>query len=207
MLESFYSLFCHQQLSRSLIISGQALPLCARCTGIYLGFLISLISCLMVLGEKSTKLVFSRSGMITSVGMVFVFITEAIAERLGCLELSNNMRFLAAMFAGVSIAYILLFLSGSEQNNRLCGNLSSDVLLKALPVICLLLLVGFSSSRFEGLLRVYKTLPLFGIISLYLMLNGNVARLIFGLKNKKYVIGSSLLLLGVELLFLKVLHN
>ncbi|MBN2876500.1 MAG: DUF2085 domain-containing protein [Bacilli bacterium] len=34
---------CHQKIERTLLIFGKALPLCARCTGIYVGALMSLL--------------------------------------------------------------------------------------------------------------------------------------------------------------------
>lgn len=36
----FFSRLCHQQPDRSLWMSGISLPVCARCTGIYFGFLL-----------------------------------------------------------------------------------------------------------------------------------------------------------------------
>lgn len=205
MLEIIYSFFCHQQPSRSLVIASQFLPLCARCTGIYLGFLISLI-CLITMVRKDRSMGFWPVGLSVSGGILTAFILSAAAENLGWLEVSNKMRFLLALFAGCSIAYIFVIIS-KRRYNYLDDKVKGFGLFKALAMILLLLIAGFMGIRFDMLLMMYRVLPLFGIIILYIMLNINVSRLIFGVKKRKYLIGSVLLLLAAELFILKILHS
>ena len=42
-LEYIGSLVCHQAPYRTIQIGGKFLPLCSRCTGIYLGFLLGIL--------------------------------------------------------------------------------------------------------------------------------------------------------------------
>ena len=108
MLKGIYSLFCHQQLSRSLVMSGHVLPLCARCTGIYLGFLIGFF-CFTIVDKKWGKQVLSRPFLLGSSVILLVFVLAAMAESFGWMELSNNLRFFEVLFAGSSIGCVLFF--------------------------------------------------------------------------------------------------
>ncbi len=47
----FFSPLCHQLDSRSFSLFGHPLAVCARCTGIYLGFLAGLVTLLLTLKE------------------------------------------------------------------------------------------------------------------------------------------------------------
>jgi len=38
-LDAWFALHCHQDPSRTVTLGGQLLPVCARCTGLYLGLL------------------------------------------------------------------------------------------------------------------------------------------------------------------------
>jgi uncharacterized membrane protein len=62
--ERLFGLFCHQNPERSLHLAGTALPLCARCFGLYLGFglaglLFPAFSRRLALGILGTAIVFS----------------------------------------------------------------------------------------------------------------------------------------------------
>ena len=43
LIQFFFSPICHQLPSRSFHLAGQALPVCARCTGIYTGFFAGIV--------------------------------------------------------------------------------------------------------------------------------------------------------------------
>jgi hypothetical protein len=43
-LHDFFGLVCHQDASRSYVIAGEVLPLCQRCTGLYLGVAVGMVS-------------------------------------------------------------------------------------------------------------------------------------------------------------------
>jgi uncharacterized membrane protein len=44
-LDSFFEVHCHRAPHRTLAFLGQRLPVCARCTGLYLGLLLGALLC------------------------------------------------------------------------------------------------------------------------------------------------------------------
>jgi uncharacterized membrane protein len=63
---SLYSPVCHQVADRSLLCFGQPLAVCARCTGIYLGFLLGLVLYPVLRGWRRQTLPAARSFLIVS---------------------------------------------------------------------------------------------------------------------------------------------
>ena len=56
MITLFFSPICHQAANRSFHIHGHSLAVCARCTGIYAGFLIGVILYPFIRGWRNTAL-------------------------------------------------------------------------------------------------------------------------------------------------------
>ena len=202
MLESIYSIFCHQQTARSLLISSHVLPICARCTGIYLGFFLGFV-CNAVLFKKCRL----PGYVLTAAALIFViFIASALAESLGLIQLLNTMRFTMALGAGISIACMLIALMGKQKSKEDC-KYPKGMFICFLVANGLILFFAFFGIRFERLMIFYKTMPLLGIISLYLVLNHGICKISLGIKKKSYYFGALLFLLTAQLLLLKMLHN
>jgi len=47
LIRFFFTPICHQMESRSFHLAGHALPVCARCTGIYSGFMIGILTIIL----------------------------------------------------------------------------------------------------------------------------------------------------------------
>jgi uncharacterized membrane protein len=67
---SFYSPVCHQAADRSLLCFGQPLAVCARCTGIYLGFWLGLAFYPILRGWRRLSLPSARAFLIVSAPIV-----------------------------------------------------------------------------------------------------------------------------------------
>ncbi len=52
----FFSGICHQEAGRCFSYQGMPFAVCARCTGIYLGFFLGLIGCILPAGFKRNLL-------------------------------------------------------------------------------------------------------------------------------------------------------
>jgi uncharacterized membrane protein len=70
----FFSPLCHQLDSRSFSLFGHPLAVCARCTGIYLGFLAGLIILLLALKEPLKR--------VPRRGYLFLFLAPAVLDFL-----------------------------------------------------------------------------------------------------------------------------
>ena len=88
---------CHQMPHRSFFIRGRQLPLCSRCTGIYLGYLTMPIF-LFELLEFSLLLT-----LLLILPTVIDGLTQAFLER----ESTNVLRFSTGLLAGVGVASLV----------------------------------------------------------------------------------------------------
>ncbi len=78
-----FSAVCHQIPARSFWIAAEPMPLCARCTGIYFGALVSLVC----------RARFSRNGLLAAAAMVTIdVITEAtgLPHEIAMLRLATG---------------------------------------------------------------------------------------------------------------------
>ena len=100
---------CHQIHSHSFIIGGHQLPLCARCTGMYLGALAGL-AMLGVLRRRAVKL--PGGSMIAVLAVFFgVMVLDGINSTLmgfnsGIWETTNLLRLLTGGLSGIAVAFV-----------------------------------------------------------------------------------------------------
>ena len=89
---------CHQLPERSFFFRGYQFPLCARCTGIALGFLLSPVITL-----------FWESNVWLSLALIAVMITDGLIQLKTRFRSTNPRRFLTGLGAGYAF-FNLLFL-------------------------------------------------------------------------------------------------
>ncbi len=103
---------CSQLSTHSFFVGGQQLPLCARCTGIYLGFLVG-IAGMALLGKLGACMWPPRSVMVilllsmaAMVGDGFNSLVSALPEAVQVYEPTNLLRLVTGIAAGVSLALL-----------------------------------------------------------------------------------------------------
>ena len=94
---------CHQRPERSFFIGGQQLPVCARCTGLYLGAALAI-----PLGLIAAVAASSRSNRrILLVAALPTLITWTL-EFAGIMTFSNVVRFVCALPLGFAASVLVL---------------------------------------------------------------------------------------------------
>lgn len=93
-----YAFMCHRMPERSFHFHGKQFPLCARCTGILIGYVIGLLI-LVTYGKLSLLL-------------SFILIIPMIIDGTGQLfikwESTNIRRLITGMMGGISIDFIII---------------------------------------------------------------------------------------------------
>ena len=94
---------CHQRPERSFVVSGTPLPVCARCTGLYLG---AALAAPFVLG-RPRAFATGRPRMFLAVAALPTAATWTL-EFAGLFPFSNASRFIAALPLGFAAASLVL---------------------------------------------------------------------------------------------------
>jgi len=110
--------FCHQMPERSLNLNGHLLPLCSRCTGIYVGFFLSII---FQIPRTSLTVTLSwvRVVIFASIIIIFILIIDGLLGKLSLHDSTNDKRILLGLLGGSSFGKIIyplfhLFITGKE---------------------------------------------------------------------------------------------
>ncbi len=105
---------CHQLPTHSFFLGGQQLPLCARCTGIYLGFMVG-IAGMALLGKLGATLWPPRAvttvlmlSMAMMIGDGFNSLTASLPEGFQAYQPTNLLRLVTGIAAGTSRALLLV---------------------------------------------------------------------------------------------------
>ena len=171
---------CHQLLSHSFIIGGHALPVCARCTGIYLGAVVGM-GLLFWLRPRTQGL--PSSAMMAV--LVFMFMTmaadglnstfQALPGGQGLWETTNTLRVITGTLAGTAIAFFLypMFNSAFWRSDLLSDEPSLDRPFELFgygAALAVLVGLALSSDGDAGAGVVYWILALTSIAGLLLLL-------------------------------------
>ena len=89
---------CHQRPDRSFFIKGKQFPLCARCTGIFIGYIIGIIIAII------TKCEYHVYYLLLLIPMI---IDGGIQEFLG-INSNNWRRLITGILGGIGIIYVFI---------------------------------------------------------------------------------------------------
>jgi len=100
---------CHQHLDRTLVVAGHFLPLCSRCSGIYIGFMVTFLVLLAFLVLKNRNRALSPGASMINISIAALILCEDVAaSRYGYRETSNISRFVVGMILGNALALSLV---------------------------------------------------------------------------------------------------
>ena len=97
---------CHQLDSRSLIFGNIVSPICSRCAGIYIGFLIAAIILFLMFRKKQSDLPPVYVLVILAVFFLSTVI-DGLASYLGLYMTNNIIRFATGFLCGASIMAVI----------------------------------------------------------------------------------------------------
>ena len=122
---SFFESGCHQLPERSFFLFGKPLTLCARCTGIHLGFLGAVL--LYPLARKIGKNKFPPIWLFP-VALVPIGL-DGLTQFIGLRESANILRLLTGSLFGATLAFFIvpLFIEAVVFIWPLFGELSKDL--------------------------------------------------------------------------------
>lgn len=88
---------CHQRYDRSFTFFGFQFPVCARCTGIYLGHIAAIL--LFILKVKISIKV--------CILLVLIMVLDGTVQLLKIKKSTNIRRLVTGFFAGIGLIYLL----------------------------------------------------------------------------------------------------
>ena len=106
-------LVCHQVPERNLWIGGRYLPVCARCTGAYLGFYIGYL--LLHMRKKEAC---GPPNLWITFFMVTPMIVDAGTQIVSFRTSTNEIRLVTGLFFGVALAPFLVYLLSQIPTSR-----------------------------------------------------------------------------------------
>ncbi len=95
-----YLFICHKLPERSFFYKGKQFPICARCTGILIGYLIAIVMAFFI----DIPLVFSFV-LLIPIGI------DGIGQYLGKWTSTNIRRLITGILAGIATIYIIIFIA------------------------------------------------------------------------------------------------
>jgi len=108
---------CHQRIDRTFTIESLNMPVCSRCTGIYLGILLSFLA--LVLIERKIKGEFPSLKMVlVSVGVFLLMGADVVLSALGLIQSNNVIRMITGFMTGWFMVFLLLPLAASSMFKR-----------------------------------------------------------------------------------------
>lgn len=112
-----YMFFCHQLPERSFFFKGRQFPLCARCTGILIGYIIGIIYIL----------VFRDLHIVIELLLMIPLLIDGTGQYLGYFKSTNIRRLITGILAGISTICLLRLaaISGLQSGRWFYNNVLS----------------------------------------------------------------------------------
>ncbi len=101
-LKVLSKLSCHQIPERTFNIRGRYFPVCARCTGLYLGVFFYLIY------QYYSYVYYSIDLTILAILMVVPTFLDGFTQFLGLRESDNKLRLITGFFGGIGLSILVV---------------------------------------------------------------------------------------------------
>ncbi len=202
------SSLCHQLEERSYTIDGFQMPLCARCLGLHLGFL---ISSLLLLGLGSRRPIgFPSVRSLIILGLVMVpAVADVALSYLGVLGTDNTRRAVTGAMFGAALAPVLIPIISSlmseqgAQREAALGPLHWSLLAVAACTASALALLSESSEPLfyavavAGIVGVFASM--FSLVLMLVLLLSDHSRLTLSKRVALAAVATPLLLVSLAL--------
>ena len=177
---NFFSLFCHQDPSILIETEGKEIMLCPRCSGLHIGFFISLIY-FSIEKKKFTYLSGLTPKLICFAGITFIFL-EWLLARFSIITPTSLSRLTTGLIAGTIICLLIFlyrrrFIFKSRQTNPFTWRSIS-------LVICLSLIIGLSVFHTKSWIIITSLLLMMVVVNIAFLLQTFLLRLLLTLNLK-----------------------
>lgn len=137
------SAVCHQMAERSFIINGQVLPLCARCTGIYIGIFFAMVF-FFGRGRLKGNQPFVLSGILFAALSFLPVSLDGFFSYVGLWESNNFLRIVTGAIGGASLPGLMILGANidpmGENNRPVFKNTKEQIILTGVSLLWGLLL-------------------------------------------------------------------
>lgn len=93
------SSMCHQKMERSFFVKNYQLPVCARCTGLFIGYIVGVIGLFLSFALP----------LYMSIIFVIIMFIDGFIQLKKIKESTNTRRVITGFFCGVSVISLLSF--------------------------------------------------------------------------------------------------
>lgn len=204
---------CHQLPDRSFFINGEQLPLCSRCTGIYLGIFITLTFYFFTRFIRHKKPSYPPHLIIGVISIIFVLLLvfNAISPLFN-IPTNNILRFITGIFFGISIPLFLIpainYSPKSSHDHERIINTKEYLILVGVCFLCILAVIA----GIDFIMLTIAYLSITGLLLFILLVNTAIIALV--LENMKrvktmpyyYSLLAGSLVTGLELFMFSYLH-
>lgn len=179
---------CHQLGERSLHLGEYVLPVCARCTGIYISFFISFIYLIFTKGYRGNKPFKIRETLFMVICLLPLMV-DGVGSYIGFWQSNNLLRIITGSLAGfVVLPFMVLIYNFSPQykNDKYIFKKSFHIYLIGFIAVSLgaLLYLGV----FDSLYYIIYIVISLGIVIYYSSIFCVIIKLLFSKLSDKYII-------------------
>ncbi|MEA4815800.1 MAG: DUF2085 domain-containing protein [Lachnospiraceae bacterium] len=196
----FANTVCHRMDSRSVFIYGKKLPLCARCTGIYIGVLVGFLM-LCALKRLDFKKPPELKTAVLSAVFLLPLMLDGAGSYFGFFGTANIIRIITGALCGVFFpAFFVLAINytGNFENTS-----KPIISFKEYIVMCLFSL-SLAFVVYFGFINYYvaAVFSILGVAVFYILLFSMLLRLIFKKTGiSKILAASGIIMVGYVFLF------
>jgi len=200
------SFVCHQEMSKTLKISGLSLPVCARCSGIYPGILFSFLYVFFL--KKHSKTI-SKKFIFFFSFIIFLLLLNIAVSILKIWEPSNYSRLFFGLYGATGIGFFISQIFSYFRLEKFKNIDKKDFLfLLVFPLlIFLFLIIPFPSKIYYFF---WASIMIISIFSTYFIVNYVLAISFLKRKSKFYKLRFTILLITLfffEFTVLYISHN
>lgn len=161
---------CHQRVDRTFNIDILYMPVCSRCTGIYLGIFISLIT--IILLERRIKGEFpSLKIVLITVGIFLIMGLDVVLSFLGIIESNNIIRLITGFFTGWFMVSLLLPLANNVMFKRFVRKSYLDKKIKFfIWIFCGIVMVAAFIFTYQYALIFWSVVSILGMITFVVLI-------------------------------------